>query len=272
MNQNFKLTEGLMPGTLDHLILPMISIDEYESKIDDRRVIVVGFFVNDLDPADDLSMFIDKSSSDILDTEVSPSPTPDGYYMVFVEITRDSNFTKIVIEMLGQVENLCSITDWEMKCLGQNDLLPVDVKNMEANLILDVNEIPNIPDEEEPETDKKSDNELTVDDASDNDEDELTVDDTSDKEDELEESKRFWEASVADKIRLSETDIDIIKFGQTYSYTLINEDVSGGVSLLENKNTSTLQALLGPAYNVWNMNEKLVVEFDGKYQVLSIND
>ena len=46
-----KLTEGLTRDALEHLVMPMVTIDEFESKIDDRRVVVTGFYVTDQDPA-----------------------------------------------------------------------------------------------------------------------------------------------------------------------------------------------------------------------------
>ena len=65
MNLRSNINEGLTMNALDGLITPMLSIDEYESKISDKRAIVVGFFVQEEDPANDLSNFIDRSSHPI---------------------------------------------------------------------------------------------------------------------------------------------------------------------------------------------------------------
>ena len=79
MNSTPKLKEGMRENDLDDLVLPLITIDEYVSKIgDDKEVIVVGFFVEDEDPANDLSRFIDRSVTNILDTDVSPVPNEEG--------------------------------------------------------------------------------------------------------------------------------------------------------------------------------------------------
>ena len=108
-----KLREGLSRNALEYLVMPLVTIDEYESKIDDRRVIVTGFYVTDIDPATDLSVFIEKSSIRPLDTEVSPAPTDDGYYLVFVEMTRNEEYPTRVVEMCQQVSNLTAIKKWQ---------------------------------------------------------------------------------------------------------------------------------------------------------------
>jgi hypothetical protein len=113
-----KLTEGLDRHALEHLVMPLVTIDEYESKIDDRRVVVTGFYVTDHDPAIDLSIFIEKSSIRPLDTDVSPAPTDDGYYLVFVEMTRNDEYPTRVVEMCEQVSNLTANKQWQFHAYG----------------------------------------------------------------------------------------------------------------------------------------------------------
>lgn len=110
-----NLREGMDRGALEHLVLPLISVDEFESKIDDRRVIVCGFYVKDHDPARDLSAFVEKSSIRPLDTEVSPAPTDDGFYMVFVEMGRNDDFPKRLVDMAAQLSNLTTTKKWKFK-------------------------------------------------------------------------------------------------------------------------------------------------------------
>ncbi len=116
-----QLNEGLDRGALEHLVLPLISVDEYESKIDDRRVVVTGFYVKDKYPANDLSVFVEKSSVRPLDTEVSPAPTDDGFYMVFVEMSRNDEFPNRLIDMANQLKNLTFIDKWKFKPYGLDD-------------------------------------------------------------------------------------------------------------------------------------------------------
>lgn len=136
-----KLTEGLREGDLNGTILPIISIDEYESKLD-KDAIVIGFYAIYQDPAKDLNRFIQKSSIDILDTEVSPSPTPKGYYIVFVEIERTKHFIKDFMTILSNLESLTSIKKWTFSTLKKKDieLNPTNLKKY----VLDVRASQNV--------------------------------------------------------------------------------------------------------------------------------
>jgi len=134
-----KLSEGLTRHALEHLVMPLVTIDEYESKIDDRRVIVTGFYVVDHDPAIDLSIFIEKSSIRPLDTDVSPAPTDDGYYLVFVEMTRNDEYPNRLVEMCKQVSNLTANKEWQFHAYdmpeGKFETLSED--HVRANVNLD---------------------------------------------------------------------------------------------------------------------------------------
>ena len=105
-----NLVEGLKEGDLEELLIPMISIDEYESKLDDDSI-VVAFYVRDRDPSYDLNRFIQKGASAILDTDVSPAPNEDGFYMVFVEFLRDEDFPNKLLNTLGSLRGLTGIQD-----------------------------------------------------------------------------------------------------------------------------------------------------------------
>lgn len=115
------LNEGLREGDLKGTIIPFISIDEYESKLSDNAI-VIGFYALYQEPAKDLNRFIQKSSIDLLDTEVSPSPTPKGYYMVFVEMEKDKNFIKDFLTIISNLQSLTEIKDWTFSTLNKNNI------------------------------------------------------------------------------------------------------------------------------------------------------
>lgn len=116
---NSKLTEGLRTGDLEFLILSIISIDEFESKID-SDAIVVGFYVDDDEPANDLLNFIEGDPADILDVEVSPAPDEKGQYVVFVEFLRDEEFPKKLDNVLSSLESLTKIQKWKYTYYGSH--------------------------------------------------------------------------------------------------------------------------------------------------------
>ena len=111
-----KIFEGLRPGDLENLVLPEVTIDDFEPKSgDDSEVVVVTFRAKDDEPANDLASFIEKGSHDILDTEVSPSVDEDGNYLVFVEIKRNDSLFDTVKAIVKDVTRLVNIEQWQFQ-------------------------------------------------------------------------------------------------------------------------------------------------------------
>jgi hypothetical protein len=118
------LREGLREGDLADLVLPMISVDEYESRIDKSQAIVIGFYVQDENAANDLNRFVQKSALPLLGTEVSPAPDQHGYFMVFVEFMNNDRLAENVAAMLHEMIALASIDEWAMRVRKFKSLVP----------------------------------------------------------------------------------------------------------------------------------------------------
>jgi hypothetical protein len=98
------------------LVIPKVSLDEFAPKTGDNKdVIVIGFYVDDLDPAKDLSNFIESGAYETLDCEASPASNEDGHYMVFVEVDRDDKVFEKLDKILHDVENLSGKLAWTVK-------------------------------------------------------------------------------------------------------------------------------------------------------------
>jgi hypothetical protein len=108
-----RIDEGLRQGDLEGMVLPLITIDEYASKIDDASAIVVGFYVFEEDAAHDLSNFLERTPHMVMDTDVSPAPTKDGYYVCFVEMSRSADFPESLVELLQDVSRLTKNSEWQ---------------------------------------------------------------------------------------------------------------------------------------------------------------
>jgi len=120
-----NLTEGMREGDLADLVLPLISVDEYQSKVaDDSEAVVFGFYVHDQSAADDLNRFLQKSAVPLLDTEVSPAPDQHGYFMVFVELINNARLAENVADILGEINSLVDIDEWQMRVRDLDDLIP----------------------------------------------------------------------------------------------------------------------------------------------------
>lgn len=120
-----KIVEGLAAGDLADLVLPVVSIDEFESKIDDDAV-VVGFYVKHELAAKDLNRFIQKSAMAILDTEVSVAANENGYFMVFVEILRNTETENKILSIIADVTALTNIEDWQFTYYKHEKVFKLD--------------------------------------------------------------------------------------------------------------------------------------------------
>jgi hypothetical protein len=106
---------SLKNGDLAGTILPDVSIDEFEPKAgDEKDVIVVAFYLNDQDPAEDLNTFIQRGYIDTLDVEVSPNTDEEGRYLVFVEMSRNDTFPNKLQALLKDVGNVSGNMDWNV--------------------------------------------------------------------------------------------------------------------------------------------------------------
>lgn len=131
-----ELFEGLREGDLDDLVLPLVSLDEFETKLDDDAI-VVAFYVKDRGPARDLNRFIQKGSVELLDTDVSPAPNEDGYYLVFVELERNELFTERLIYMLEAMAGLTTIKKWRGNFFGYDGVYDVNEETLDEMLRLE---------------------------------------------------------------------------------------------------------------------------------------
>jgi hypothetical protein len=123
-----QIFEGLRPGDLEDLVLPEITVDDFEPKSGSpENVVVVSFYVKDLDPAQDLASFIERGAHNILDTEVSPSPDEEGNYLVFVEMHRDETLTDSFMKILEDIKKVVSIDKWNVE-FYKNGMVEIEVK------------------------------------------------------------------------------------------------------------------------------------------------
>lgn len=129
------LFEGLKEGDLSDLVLPLVSIDEYESKLD-PDAIVFAFSVIEKGAARDLNRFIQKGSFELLDTDVSPAPNEDGQFMVFIEVLREEGAIDNFLTLLSSLKGLTSIESWKGQIYGVEGIHQIDEEYLKENLRL----------------------------------------------------------------------------------------------------------------------------------------
>lgn len=131
--RRFNLSEGMWVGDLTDLVQPLISVDEYKSKIDDTAI-VIGFYIQDRDAADDLNRFIQKSPVSFVDCEVSPAPDQRGYYIVFVELPYNDRMVANIGSLLSEISPLVGIENWQVKCRNLKGIVRFDSDKLERVL------------------------------------------------------------------------------------------------------------------------------------------
>lgn len=132
MKTKKELKEGLQVNDMEYLVSPYVSVDEYTSKID-QDDITIAFFCNEKEVATDLRDFLEKMYYiEIRDIEISDSLTEDNKYILFVEIPRNTQFPKILVDILDSIGFLINkeLKDWQFITLKMNSKKPVSIENL----------------------------------------------------------------------------------------------------------------------------------------------
>jgi len=263
-----RLIENLFPGDLNDLVLPLISIDEFESKIDDQRIIVVAFFVFDKAPAEDLCAYIEKSNIATMDTEVSPATTSEGYYIVFVELKRDKKFPKELVDLVSQIDNLVNIDNWHFKVYQNPKIYDLTKSNLENQVelrvrntkptekthnktadqhvdmkVLDKVKLPK--DNAEPNVDDKASGEVDLSDEEETDKATSQDVEQQEKPAKLSELAKFLKDSNATNIQLVENNLYFNLFGKPRSFEVVDFSKPNSDTLFE-----SIDMLSNPKFNL----------------------
>jgi hypothetical protein len=134
-----KLTESLRANDLQHLVKKVFEIDAYKSKIgDDSDIVVLSFTVNSEDPANDLENFLEMGYDFVLDADVSPGETDDGYYKVFVELERSRHVAEQIIVLLDGVERLTGMPDMRFRYFKNFESHDATLENLQEFIPADI--------------------------------------------------------------------------------------------------------------------------------------
>lgn len=101
---------GLREGDLRDMMYDIFEIDSYASKMGaDKDIVTLSFSLKEKAPADDLMNFLERGYGFILDADVTAGEQSDGTYKVFVEIPRDRDAHKNILEIVDGVRNLAEL-------------------------------------------------------------------------------------------------------------------------------------------------------------------
>lgn len=185
---------SLRANDLRNLVKKVFEIDSYKSKIgNDEETVVICFSVVHEDPANDLEHFIEMGYDFVLDADVSPGESDDGYYKVFVELERNNKVAGQIREILDGLEKLTGIEDWRFRYYKSFRSQSATESNLEAAIPTDVKDYDN------------------------------TIEDLGD---DLDNVDNFFVDSNADEIEVAE---DIITFKRPYAEPLSFDIVASGL-------------------------------------------
>ena len=131
---------------------PTIHVDEFAAKMgDDEDIIVISFFVRDLQAAKDLSSWFERGYDFVLDADRSPGEIKTGRWLVYLEIRRRSTAPQHVQRLLEDLESLTEFdaSDWIMKYKERTvpwseeafaEMVPLTPRDYRATTDQDLNE------------------------------------------------------------------------------------------------------------------------------------
>jgi hypothetical protein len=108
---------------MEGLMKPTIFVDEFAAKMgDDDDLIVISFFVRDLQASKDLMAWFEKGYDFVLDADRSPGEIKPSRYLVYVEIRRRSTAPLNINRLLEDLSSLTEFepSDWRMHYKDQD--------------------------------------------------------------------------------------------------------------------------------------------------------
>jgi len=91
----------------------IITIDNFQAKLgNDEDVSVIKLQTDNKSVAEDLVKFIETGCKFVLDADNSPAKNQDGRYDVFVEIERNEDLPKNIMELVRDVEQVTGMLQW----------------------------------------------------------------------------------------------------------------------------------------------------------------
>ena len=134
-----KLKEGVEHGDLKRLVIPVVEIDSYKSKMgEDADISVLSFTVKSKMPALDLVSFIEKGYTFVLDADCSSGEDDNGNFQVFVELERTPKLPDQIIEIVKDMLNLTEqdADEWKFKYYRYQEANKLSETELRNKLIL----------------------------------------------------------------------------------------------------------------------------------------
>ena len=94
-------------------ISELITIDNFQAKLgNDEDVSVIKFQTDNKAVSEDLVHFIETGCAFVLDADNSPAKNQDGRYNIFVELERNEDLPKKIMELVRDIEQVSGMLPW----------------------------------------------------------------------------------------------------------------------------------------------------------------
>lgn len=125
----------LQTNDLRDLLDHVVEIDSYKSKMGaDEDIITIAFSTLTRESATDLSDFIERGYSFVLDSDATVGEQSDGNYRVFVEIERNNHAADRILELMSGVESLSGVGDMRFRYYKNFRSLDMTQDNLEETI------------------------------------------------------------------------------------------------------------------------------------------
>lgn len=136
----------LRANDLHDLMDKIVEIDGYKSKMgSDENIVTVSFSTKTKESAEDLSSFLERGYTFVLDADATSGEQSDGLYKVFVELERNKSSINNIMEIIDGVQKLTGRDDlryryyknWKSRELTADSLeedLPIDPDDYGVNV------------------------------------------------------------------------------------------------------------------------------------------
>ena len=126
---------GLQAGDLKDMMYDIFEVDSYASKMgDDKNIVTLSFSLKEKEAADDLMNFLEKGYSFVLDSDATPGEQSDGTVKVFVELERNRDVHKNILEIVDGVKNLSNIDDFKFRYYKNFKSKPVSEEELTLSI------------------------------------------------------------------------------------------------------------------------------------------
>jgi hypothetical protein len=123
---------GLRSNDLHDMVDSIFEIDSYKSKMgDDQNIVTLSFSLMDKVAAEDLSNFLEKGYSFILDSDVTAGEQSDGTYKVFVELERNNETPENIFEIMDGLTKLSGKDEFKFRYYKGWRSHPATLENMQ---------------------------------------------------------------------------------------------------------------------------------------------